>query len=211
MGVSAPAGQRAPAMKQFVDREQEHQACSLGMWIFLGSELMLFGGLFLAYSYGRFYHQAEFAQASLQMERLLGAINTAVLLTSSTVMAFAVERAERGNRPGAARLLLLTALLGTLFLGIKGYEWHQEFLHHKLPTAHFQGGPGERLFFFFYFTLTGLHAIHLTLGVLAVLLFALRSRHRSADEMMMLGLYWHLVDLLWFFLYPLLYLIGSRP
>lgn len=206
-----PAAEVRPTMKQFVDRKQEHEAYSLGMWIFLGSELMLFGGLFLAYSFGRFYHQVEFAQASLQMERLLGAVNTAVLLTSSTIMAFAVDRAERGNWRGAARLLYATALLGTIFLGVKGYEWHQEFLHHKVPGTGFEGGAGERLFFFFYFTLTGLHAFHLSLGILAVLFFALRARHRSADEVMMLGLYWHLVDLLWFFLYPLLYLIGSRP
>ena len=198
-------------MKQFVDPQQEHEAYSLGMWIFLASELMLFGGLFLAYSYGRFYHQVEFAEASLQMERMLGAINTAVLLTSSTVVAFAVDWAERGDWRGTRRLLWLTAFLGTVFLALKGYEWHQEFLHHKVPGAHFQGDAGERLFFFFYFTLTGLHAVHLSLGILAVLLFALRARHRSADEVMMLGLYWHLVDLLWFFLYPLLYLIGSRP
>ena len=188
-------------MNQFVDAEQEEQAYSLGMWIFLGSELMLFGGLFLAYSYARFTHPNEFAQASLLLERGLGAVNTAVLLTSSTVMAFAVDRRQR-------RLLLLTALLGLVFLGVKGYEWHQEFLHHKVPTTEFVGLPGERLFFFFYFTLTGLHAFHLSLGVLAVLVFALRARPRH--ELMMLGLYWHLVDLLWFFLYPLLYLIGVR-
>lgn len=193
-----------------MDPQQEHEAYSLGMWIFLASELMLFGGLFLAYSYGRFYHQHEFAQASLQMEWLLGAVNTAVLLTSSTVMAFAVDRGERGDWRGAARLLWLTALLGTVFLAIKGFEWNQEFVHHKVPGADFQGGAGERLFFFFYFTLTGLHAFHLSLGILAVLFFALRARHRSGDEIMMLGLYWHLVDLLWFFLYPLLYLVGAR-
>ncbi|MBX3169525.1 MAG: cytochrome c oxidase subunit 3 [Candidatus Eremiobacteraeota bacterium] len=185
-----------------MDRNQQHQSYSLGMWIFLGSELMLFGGLFLAYSYGRFYHQSEFARASLQLEWLLGAVNTAVLLTSSTVMAFAVDRGERGDRGGAARRLWLTALLGLVFLGIKGYEWSLE---------HSQGVVGERLFFFFYFTLTGLHAFHLTLGVLAVLFFAWRAGYRSADEIMILGLYWHLVDLLWFFLYPLLYLIGTRP
>lgn len=206
MGHGAAAEVRA-AMNQFVDRQQEHEAYSLGMWIFLGSELMLFGALFLAYSYGRFYHQQEFAQASLQMEWLLGAVNTAVLLTSSTVMAFAVDRGERVP----ARLLWLTALLGTIFLAIKGYEWHQEFLHHKVPGAQFQGGAGERLFFFFYFTLTGLHGFHLSLGILAVLFFAITARRRKADEVMMLGLYWHLVDLLWFFLYPLLYLIGTRP
>jgi len=189
-------------MNQFVDAQQEEQAYSLGMWIFLGSEMMLFGALFLAYSYARYTHQSEFAQASLEMERWLGALNTAVLLTSSTIMAFAVDRRDR-------RLLWLTAFLGLVFLGIKGFEWSQEFLHGKVPAAHFVGSPGERLFFFFYFTLTGLHAFHLAAGVLAVSFFALRTRPRH--ELTMLGLYWHLVDLLWFFLYPLLYLIGNRP
>ncbi|MBS2037993.1 cytochrome c oxidase subunit 3 [bacterium] len=159
---------------------------------------------FSAYSYGRFYHHLEWSQASLQLDWRLGALNTAVLLTSSTVMAFAVER-EDNRRP----LLLLCALLGLIFLGIKGYEWNQEFLGKKFPTPQFEGSAGQRLFFFFYFTLTGLHAIHLSAGLLAVLFFA-RSQ-RSQDEVHLLGLYWHLVDLLWFFLYPLLYLIGSRP
>jgi len=200
--------------EQFEDLEQQQQAYSLGMWIFLASELMLFGGLFLAYSLGRFTHQTEFAQASLDMKRMLGALNTAVLLTSSTVMAFAVDRGEKGNWKGAARLLLITAFLGLVFLGIKGYEWHEEFLHFKVPGPHFQGDAGEQLFFFFYFTLTGLHAFHLSLGVLAVLTCAGLARYRPPAEgspIMMLGLYWHLVDLLWFFLYPLLYLIGTRP
>lgn len=194
-------------MSQFVDEDQEHQARTLGMWIFLGSELMLFGSLFLAYSYGRFYHQAAFASASLHTDDWLGAFNTAVLLTSSTTMALAGERRDAAGR---TRYLLATAALGMLFLSIKGYEWHQDILLHKLPDAHFQGGGGERLFFFFYFTLTGLHAVHLSLGIAGALFFVLRARSRSSDEMLLLGLYWHLVDVLWFFLYPLLYLIGTR-
>ncbi|MFN8608935.1 MAG: cytochrome c oxidase subunit 3 [Vulcanimicrobiota bacterium] len=190
---------------QFEELEQQHQAYSLGMWFFLASELMLFGGLFLAYSYGRYHHGAEWSQASLQMERLLGAVNTAVLLTSSTVMAFAVDRRQH-RRP----LLMLCAILGLTFLGVKAYEWKQEFFHHKFPSDGFQGTAAERLFFFFYFTLTGLHAFHLSAGILAVLIFAWSEQRRNQDEVHMLGLYWHLVDLLWFFLYPLLYLIGNR-
>lgn len=205
-----------PLGEQFDDLAQQSSAYHLGMWFFLASEVMLFGGLFLAYSVGRGTHSLEFAASSHHLNVALGAVNTVVLLTSSTTVAMAVESGEKGDWKRVARLLALTALLGSVFLCIKGYEWHDEWQHGRIPTDAFQGTAGERMFFFFYFVLTGLHAVHLSLGVAMMALFAYGSHRgwrllaRESSPLGLLGLYWHLVDLLWFYLYPLLYLVGER-
>lgn len=213
--------------EQFVDLEQQQEAYKMGIWAFLGSELMLFGGLFLAYTVGREAHFQAFARGSHELERLLGGFNTAVLLTSSTTMAMAVERARQRRWSSVSGFLLVTALLGSLFVGIKSYEWSLEFRHLRIPGAAFgDADRGLELFYWFYFVMTGLHAVHLTIGVLSVLtvawlvrrrspiilseaLDATQSRAQAPSPIVMLGLYWHLVDLIWFFLYPALYLIGG--
>lgn len=214
--------------EQFVDLDQQRQAYALGMWAFLASELMLFSGLLLAYTVGRLTHYQGFVAGSHELKRLLGGLNTAVLLTSSTTVAFAVERAKQRRWSAVTVLLLVTAALGSGFLGIKLYEWSLEFRHHLIPGSGFEeASRGTELFFWFYFVLTGLHAVHLTIGVLAMLTFAWLMHRRSPillsevgsaeglpdpeapSPIVMLGLYWHLVDLVWFFLYPALYMIGS--
>ena len=217
--------------EQFTDIEQQRESYKMGMWIFLASELMLFSALFLAYTVGRLSHYRGFMAGSHELERLLGGVNTAVLLTSSTTMAIAVERARQRRWPSVERYLLLTAALGTSFVGIKLYEWFMDYQKGLIPGPTFSDpDTGKELFFWFYFVMTGLHAVHLTCGVLAVLILAYLLHRRSStvlsetlgtaeeDEVLeppspveMLGLYWHLVDLIWFFLYPALYLIGGPP
>lgn len=187
--------------------EQEHEARNLGTWIFIGSELMLFGGLFLAYTMARMWHPEDFIHTSRELKYLLGGLNTAVLLTSSTTMAFAVEKADAREWKSVPGWLLTTALLGLLFLGIKTYEWSDEYFKGKLPTSHFDGPSNARLFYWFYFIMTGLHAMHLSVGVLMVLTVTWMVHRGWRGIISPLGLYWHLVDLFWFFIYPLLYLV----
>jgi cytochrome c oxidase subunit 3 len=200
---------------QYETLEQQQRAYSMGMWSFLGSEVMLFGALFLAYTVGRIADPGGFAQASHQLHRYLGGLNTAVLLSSSTTMALAVEACHRGKWTRVSRFLLVTAALGGLFLGIKAYEWSMEFTEGLVPLDDFAGASATKLFFWFYFVMTGLHALHLTIGVAAVLLVTVLVVRRSprvtldTSTIVMLGLYWHLVDVIWFFLYPALYLIGG--
>jgi cytochrome c oxidase subunit 3 len=204
---------------QFGSHAQQDFARSFGMWVFLSSELLFFGPLLLGYLYLRMHHPAATGMASRHTDLLLGTVNTAVLLTSSFVMALAGHAAQGHDRRRAARLLALTALLGVVFLAIKGYEWQQEFGAHLFPGAGF--GPsdgrdpatvhGMELFFLLYFVATGLHALHLLVGVAACawLLLALRHPppHGPGDETVELaGLYWHFVDVVWIVLYPLLYL-----
>lgn len=202
--------------EQFANMKQQTVSYSLGMWAFLGSELMLFGALFLAYTEGRLGHARGFEEASAELHKLLGALNTAVLLTSSTTMAFAVQNSHKGNWKAVSRLLVMTAILGTTFLGIKGYEWSMEYHDGRIPGPLFSSPDmGMKLFYWFYFTMTGLHALHLSLGVVTVLVMAVLAHRRSsilvddASPIVMTGLYWHLVDLIWFFLYPALYMVGG--
>jgi cytochrome c oxidase subunit 3 len=212
--------------EQFVDLRQQQEAYKMGMWAFLGSEMMLFGGLFLAYTVGRISHYDSFVQGSHELHRLLGGLNTAVLLTSSATMAFAVERSKLRRWGSVVALLLVTAVLGLAFIGIKTYEWSLEYNQGLIPGAHFSDpGKGLELFYWFYFVMTGLHAIHLTIGVGAVLTTAWLLHRRSpivlseaSDDsgeppspIVMLGLYWHLIDLIWVFLYPALYLVRGGP
>lgn len=200
----------------FSTREAQQEAYRQGGWMFLVSEIMLFGGVLMAYLVGRLAHPDAFASASGELDVMLGSINTAILLTSSLTMAVAVQMGRKGRPRGTVFWLLLTALLGLVFLGIKGYEWMIEIGKGDLPGRAFLGQGTERagtgLFFWLYFTATGLHALHLSLGVLTLTGFAALYRWRAPaipDYLVLLGLYWHLVDIIWIFLFPLLYLVGG--
>jgi cytochrome c oxidase subunit 3 len=213
----------APVLEpQFGSHAQQDFARTFGMWVFLASELLFFGPLLLGYLYLRMHYPQATGMASRHTDMLLGTVNTAVLLTSSFCMALAGHAVRHGgemrDRRRAARLLALTALLGIVFLAIKGYEWHQEFDEHLFPGIGFRpadGGPGTtyamELFFLLYFAATGLHALHLLIGVSACawLIVVLRRpppRGPGSEAVELAGLYWHFVDVVWIFLYPLLYL-----
>jgi cytochrome c oxidase subunit III len=196
-------------------RQQEH-AARLGMWLFLATELLLFGGLFTAYSVYRFLYADTFAEAAKLLNLQLGTVNTIVLITSSLTVALAHHAAHHGQGKKAAGLLALTLVFAGAFLVIKGFEWSHDFHEGLLPGRYFTNGEltgaGGPMFFTLYFLLTGLHGLHVIIGmtVLAVLMvLAWRGAydHGYATPLELGGMYWHLVDLVWIFLFPLLYLI----
>jgi cytochrome c oxidase subunit 3 len=207
---------------QFNDLTQQRQASELGMWLFLATEFMFFGGLFLAYVVYRRFYPVEFAEGSHSMDLTLGTINTAVLLTSSLTMALAVAASERSKQRSVAWLLTLTAMLGLIFLGIKGFEYHHKYEARLIPFA---GLPfayhglreqaGVATFLNLYFVMTGLHALHMIIGIaILALLIVMAVRQRlPADRSIVVnnvGLYWHFVDLVWVYLFPFFYLIAAR-
>ena len=202
---------------QFDDVEQQHEASTLGMWVFLITEIMFFGGLFAGYTVYRNAYPEAFADASRHLGVVLGAINTAVLICSSMTMALAVQYAQVGRRKALVTFLLLTIALGSIFLGIKIVEYSHKFHEHLVPGMAFSyEGPHAshaQLFFCFYFVMTGMHALHMIIGIamLSVLVF-LSWRGRFSPEyyspVELTGLYWHFVDIVWIYLFPLLYLIG---
>ncbi|MBI3896417.1 MAG: cytochrome c oxidase subunit 3 family protein [Acidobacteria bacterium] len=186
------------------------------MWVFLVTEIMFFGGLFLAYAVARFLHPEAFAEASHHLNVALGGINTAVLIASSLTMALAVHAAQVGQRRALMGFLTLTAALGCVFLLIKGIEYADKFQHHLVPGSAFSfAGPEARpaeLFFSLYFAMTGLHALHMVIGVGVVVVLLVRAwKGRYSVQyhipIEVAGLYWHFVDIIWIFLFPLLYLI----
>jgi cytochrome c oxidase subunit III len=191
--------------------DRQHEAGRFGMMIFLASELMLFGALFAAAFVLFMRHPKEFADASGRLDLWLGTANTAVLLTSSLLVAVGGEaRAHRPRRTAAT--FLAGAALGLAFLGIKATEYAREYAEGLMPNtdrAHFDSGA-HRLFMDFYFTATGLHALHVSVGIVLLAILAVRQRSdRPASAMAIdnAGLYWHLVDVIWIFLFPVLYLM----
>ena len=201
---------------QFDDVDQQHESASLGMWVFLATEVMFFGGMFLGYSVYRGAYHVAFKEASGHLDVLLGAINTAVLLCSSLTMALAVHAVQLGGRRTVALLLLATIALGGIFLGIKAVEYHHKYEEHLIPGRGFIFPAADanhaQLFFSFYFAMTGMHALHMIIGIGLMLVLILRtmrgrfsSKYHSPIEMT--GLYWHFVDIVWVFLFPLLYLV----
>jgi cytochrome c oxidase subunit 3 len=201
---------------QFDDAAQQYEASALGMWVFLVTEIMFFGGLFTAYVAYRSAYPGAFGAASDHLDLTLGAVNTAVLIGSSLTMALAVHSSQLGKRNALVIFLLLTMALGSVFLGIKAVEYAHKFEQHVVPGAHFVfHGPDAthaEIFFSLYFAMTGLHALHMIigLGVLGVLVRqASKGRFgtRYHTPVEMAGLYWHFVDIVWIFLFPLLYLI----
>ena len=201
---------------QFDDLEQQRESVTLGMWIFLVTEVMFFGGMFLGYAVYRMSYPEVFAEASRHLDIVLGGINTGVLLCSSLTMALAVHAAQLGGRRTVAIFLGLTIVLGSIFLGIKLVEYYHKYEEHLIPGANFRiEGPDTsrpQLFFSFYFAMTGMHALHMVIGVglMAIMIFVtlrggITAEYYSPVEM--LGLYWHFVDIVWVFLFPLLYLV----
>jgi len=196
------------------ERHVDSAGGRLGMWLFLCTEILLFGGLFLLYAVYRFKHSAEFHQASLELNRFHGTLNTAVLISSSLTVALAIHSLAEGRLRRTSLFLGVTLLGGLAFLVVKGFEWGEKFAHGLYPgSPELLAGPkGEVLYFGLYFMMTGLHALHVLvgLGVLAVVLALLLRGRVSRERPILLenaGLYWHLVDVIWIFLFPLFYLI----
>jgi len=192
---------------------RDDQGAKLGMWLFLVTEIVLFGGLFIAYSYMRHRYPGEFHLGGEELNVTLGVINTLVLLTSSLTVVLSIVAIQRAERGRAIAFLSTTVVLGLTFLVIKGFEWAAKFHHGLYPgAAHLATlPPGEQVFFGLYFTMTGLHGLHVLVGicVLAVLAVMVATRSIRQDRYIHLengGLYWHLVDVIWIFLLPLFYL-----
>jgi cytochrome c oxidase subunit III len=203
----------------FDDLDQQHSASWIGMWVFLATEVMFFGGMFAGYTVYRYWYAQAFASASNHLDVWLGAINTAVLIGSSFTMALAVYNAETGRTKPLIRFLLLTIVLGLVFLGVKFYEYHTKFEEHLVPGSSFQyeGALAKHaeIFFSFYFAMTGMHAMHMVIGIglLSALIFQARRGRFSElyhTPIELTGLYWHFVDIVWIFLFPLLYLLGRH-
>jgi cytochrome c oxidase subunit 3 len=203
----------------FDDLGQQKEAATLGMWVFLVTEVLFFGGLFATYSVYRGWYPQAFAAASHEMVVWAGTLNTVVLITSSLTMALAVHAAQMGDRRRLMLFLVATMALGTAFLGVKAFEYYTEFSEHHVPGPGFQFETEyfrhAQLFFSLYFVMTGLHALHMIIGlcVMAVMLWwawrgTITRDYYSPIEVS--GLYWHFVDIVWIFLFPLLYLIGRH-
>ena len=198
----------------FSNIEQQREANMLGMWVFLATEVMFFGGLFVAYAAYHLAYPVAFASASQELDLILASINTVVLLCSSLTMALAVHSAQVDKKRNLVIYLLLTIVLGLIFLGIKVVEYGEKFSHNLVPGPNFifAGPPEGELFFSLYFATTGLHAIHMIIGIGVLSYFvikALRNHFTSLtyDPVEMSGLYWHFVDIAWVFIFPLYYLI----
>jgi cytochrome c oxidase subunit III len=219
-----------PALRHhFADPRQQKNAASLGMWLFIVTEIMFFGGMFCAYLVYRLEHFNAFAAGSQQLNVFLGATNTAVLIISSVTVVLAVKAAEAGKRKVLVGYIVVTVLLGLTFLTIKGFEYAEKFEKHHVPGPNFNFtekfddngrqipvNPKEaELFFSLYFAMTGMHALHMivgcglfsTLGVLAWKGHYSQGYYTPIENA---GLYWHLVDIIWIYLFPLLYLISRH-
>lgn len=206
-----------PAFLQhhYVTAEQQKDAAKLGMWIFLATEVLFFGGLFLAYGAFRYFYPGTFLAAHEYLSVPLGSLNTVVLITSSLTMALAVRAAQTGNRPALLRNLSGTFLLAGMFLVVKFIEYSHKFHEGLLPGKffHHEGIEGmPQIFFGIYFVMTGLHGVHVVAGMIAITWIFLRARKNHFGPAFFtpvenVGLYWHLVDIIWIFLFPLLYLV----
>jgi cytochrome c oxidase subunit 3 len=206
---------------QFETVAQQKEAGTLGMWVFLVTEILFFGGMFTSYIIFRALHYASFEAGSHLLKVKFGATNTAVLIVSSLTMALAIRSAQTGKKKSQTILwLILTMILGAAFIAIKlRFEWYVDYVEGIVPGISWRyagpHAPGVQLFMCFYFFMTGLHALHMVvgLGILTVLVI-MTARHRFSPEyynpLEISGLYWHFVDIVWIFLFPLLYLIGGR-
>ncbi len=232
--MEASSHQSSALAHHFESFEQQREAASLGMWLFVAQEIMFFGGLFTVYMVYRIQNPQIFALASSHLDLTLGGINTVVLILSSLTMALAVREAQLGRGKRVVAFLIATLIFGAAFLGIKTKEYAAKFEHHLVPgeAFHFTVSPSEaehlwttkgftaehiearaEMFFSIYFTMTGLHALHMIVGM-GILVFFFRPAWRgryNADyhnPIECFGLYWHFVDIVWIFLFPMLYLIG---
>ena len=219
--TDAPALEYHPGLQHhFEGMPQQQEAATLGMWTFLATEVMFFGGLFAAYSLFRALYPDAFASTSKHMDLVLGASNTAVLICSSLTMVLAVRAAKLGQRSATIGFLIATMFLGAVFLGVKAFEYHHKWVEHLVPGFNFHYEEPAfayqaQILFFLYFVMTGMHAVHMIVGeglLLALVIMAARNRFgpRWNTPVDMIGLYWHFVDIVWIFLFPLLYLIGQK-
>ena len=202
----------------YADAEQEFTSAKLGFWLFLATELLLFGGLFVAFVVFQNKYPEMFIAAHHHLDRILGGTNTVVLITSSLTMALGVRAAQLGQQKRLLGFLSATLVLAAVFLVIKYFEYSAKFEHGLLPgfwyNPHDVGDPvNGNLFFGLYFMMTGLHGVHVVAGMIAISWILVRSArgHFSPDyhtPVELVGLYWHLVDLIWIYLFPLFYLVG---
>lgn len=231
----------AALQHHFENMEQQREAGALGMWVFLVTELMFFGGMFLAYTLYRTKFPADFASASNHLDLTLGAVNTVVLILSSFTMALAVYSSQVGKQRNQIVCLILTMVLGVTFLGIKAVEYYDKYEDHLIPgqlipgrpyapEVQEHGAPDDKhklhllpgatvkhveMFYWIYFAMTGMHALHMIIGVgilSVILFFSWRGRYGPEyhNPVEITGLYWHFVDIVWIFLFPLLYLLGRH-
>ncbi|HZS85649.1 MAG TPA: cytochrome c oxidase subunit 3 [Stellaceae bacterium] len=212
--------QRAAALKpemQYADLAQQGETAQLGMWIFLATEVLFFGGMMAAYLAYRMTYNADFDAAAKESVIWIGSVNTAVLVTSSLTMVMAIHAAAERERQPIVYFLLATAALGLIFLGLKGYEYVEDYNDAVVPVLNFhpkEGNPGAvELFWLFYFYATLLHAVHLTIGIILVFFMAVRAKRGAFDAgyyapLEVVGLYWSFVDTVWVFLFALIYPIG---
>ena len=197
-----------------METHQDYTGSKIGMWLFLLSEILLFGGLFLLYSSYRYKNSLDFHLAAWELNRVLGTINTLILITSSLFMALSIFSIQKGNRKLSILFLLGTIFLGLLFLSVKYVEWTAKIEHGLYPNSPRLLGrsKGEVLFFGLYYSMTGLHGLHVLVGIsiLSVMLVLMMRGKINKNRFVPLensGLYWHLVDIIWIFLFPLFYLI----
>ncbi len=206
-----------PFLQHHFDRpEQQADASKIGMWLFLVTEILLFGGLFVGFAIMQSMHPEAFLAGHHHLDRTLGFINTLVLLASSYTMVRAVHSARTGKRQQLVIFLLITLMFAAMFLGIKYFEYSHKIHEGLLPGRYYHHAgdtvPGQFMFFSFYFMMTGLHGIHILAGMLAISWLVFRSRRGDFSPAYytpvdLVGLYWHLVDIIWIYLFPLLYLI----
>jgi cytochrome c oxidase subunit III len=214
--------------EQYHDLEQQHQAASLGMWVFLATEVMFFGVLFLSVGVYRYLYPEAVEKASSRLNWIIGGTNTIVLLVSSLTMVLAVHYAQVGQRKQQMIFLGLTALLGLAFLGLKGLEYYKDYVDNLIPGwrfvdsewvtkegLHVDQVPHVKLFLLLYWIMTGTHGLHVTIGICVVLVMLVLAWRGHFDAnyyspVDVTGLYWHFVDIVWIFLLPTLYLVGTH-
>ncbi len=206
-----------PTAVQFDDAVQQREAATLGMWTFISTEILFFGVLFAAYTLCRTRFPQAFAEGSRHTDVLLGTAETAVLLISSCLVAVAVREVQLGGQRIATWLIAATAALGVCFLTMHGFEYVSEYHEGLVPAIRYtQSGPSAgqmEIFFCLYYFITGFHGLHVTIGVIVLLVMARRTHRGDFDQdyhtpLEMSALYWHLVDIVWIFVFPLIYLIG---
>tara|TARA_Y100001960_G_C14491567_1_gene736978 strand:- start:10 stop:678 length:669 start_codon:yes stop_codon:yes gene_type:complete len=210
-----------PLQHHFDDLHQQYEAANMGMWAFIAQEIMFFGGLFGGYTVYRYKYLSAFVEGSNSLPLEWGALNTAILIASSFTMAMAVRAAQQGLAQPLLRWLLGTMALGLIFLGVKVIEYSHKYHVGLLPGSSFSySGPSDpgqmKIFYSFYFAMTGMHALHMIIGVglMIWLIPKIRRGTYTSDYFSPIenfGLYWHFVDIVWIFLFPLLYLIGREP
>ena len=214
--VASPVG--IEVEEQFSTQDQQRRAATLGIWVWLATELLLFAGLFLIALITRILHPASVTAASLHLKFWIGSTNTAVLICSSFTMSGAIEMSRLGWQRGMIRCMLLTAALGTVFLLLKGYEYYRDFMENVTPFLTWRpyaivGDDPSALFVNVYYVTTALHGLHLTTGVAILLVLTWQAtapgyltRHQNRIEVY--GLYWHFIDLIWISVFPILYVLN---